>query len=113
MSSQLNAVEYSYKNKIILYTSPLVSYISFVIIIIFSFLIYTNRRNSFVLTRSIAFAVLFLSVIISLGFNLVVYYNKDTNIIDKTIPKINIIILSILLTGNLLYLILSHTFGCL
>lgn len=104
--------QYFNENPKYVYISTIPSLVLFIIIIIFIFLIYIYKKNSFVYVRTALFPFLFITSILSLAYNISIFNLQDINENNKKISKINLIILSIILLTALLYLILSHTFGC-
>ncbi len=108
-----NTANYFNEKPISIYMSIFPSLIFFLVFIIFTALIYVYRKNSLVYVRTIVLPLLFIASLLSLAFNIAIFNLKYINNHNKNISKINLIILSIVTLGSLLYLILSHTFGCL
>ncbi len=112
-SSNKNEENYYFNRKpLSVYLFILPPLILFIITIIFIFLINIYRKNSFVYVRTILLSLVFITSMLSLTFYTGIIYNKKINKNNKYIAKINVIISSIILGSSILYLLLSHTFGC-
>ncbi len=105
---------------VLLYGLPSVSYIIFVIIFILSILIKIRNKNAYVITRTVLFCLFFISSLSGLILNYGLYLsinkfnNKNTStVIKNNVFKYNSIVLTIITSITILYLILSHAFGCL
>ena len=107
------ASKYFNDNPIYVYISAIPSIVLFIIIIILIFLIYMYKKKNYVYGRTAVFSFLFITSILSFAFNTSIFGLKDINKDNKNISKIYLIVLSIILITSILYLILSHTFGCL
>ena len=115
---------FNFFNRNPLYVSLLIIplLVLFIITIIFIFLTNIYRKNSFVYVRTILFSFLLITNVLTILFYATIMYFKQTNIKNnqvsniseknKYISKIYLIISSIIFSIYILYLLLSHTFGC-
>ncbi len=112
-SSNKNEETYYFNRKpLSIYLFILLPLILFIVTIIFIFLINIYRKNSFVYVRTVLLTLVFIASMFSLLFYSAIIYNKKINKNNKYIAKINAIISFIILISFILYLLLSHTFGC-
>ena len=108
----LNSATYLNNNSKLIKFSFLPTVIIFIIILICSGLIRVYRNKIVIYSRIVGLFLFFIVCILSLMFNIAVINMPGVNDTNKSITKINLIVLSILFIVTLLYLLLSHTFGC-
>ncbi len=110
------------RNPLYIYLLIIPSLVLFIITIIFIFLTNIYKKNSLVYIKTILFSFLLITSFLTIVFYTAIIYFKQTNkkyntvsyISEKNkyISKIYLITSSIIFSISVLYLLLSHTFGC-